>query len=149
MDQAGRHNGIKPIYCYWRLCSSELWHRVRLVSGYQRFVETYCNRLQDCNGSAVKCRILGFMSAFPLTLYKNSISHRLHFSPEDGDSMFLRNTVIHVRGCTASQSRRTSSSFLLQWEHQSSHCLIISRVALPCLHDCLRICSFNYSSTLK
>jgi hypothetical protein len=45
----------------------------------------------------------------PLTLYNPSTSQHRHFSPEDGDSMFLRNVCIYLRVNTASESKGTSS----------------------------------------
>jgi hypothetical protein len=56
-----------------------------LVCRYQRFGATYCLHLQGW-------------------------SHFSVFSPEDGDSMLLRNVGIYIRVRTASQPRRTTST---------------------------------------
>jgi hypothetical protein len=46
------------------------------------------------------------------------VGRKQHFGgmycPEDGDSLFLRNVSIYIRVRTASEPRRTMSTFLLQ-----------------------------------
>jgi hypothetical protein len=52
-----------------------------------------------------------FTSAFPpQTLHKLSTYQLCHYSPEDGNSMFLRNVGIDLRNQTASKPKTTLTS---------------------------------------
>jgi hypothetical protein len=64
--------------------------------------------------------IVSFFLAFLWPYIHISTSQHRHFSPEDGDSMFLRNVGIHLWVYMASQPRRTTlSSVYLVWTSKS------------------------------
>jgi hypothetical protein len=83
-----------------------------------------------------------------------STSHHHHFSPEDGNSMFLWNVGIYWRVYTVPQPRRTSSSSSssLPWRPQISQLGLASKIqfaaiCLPCLSAAIMMLSTGDPTT--
>jgi hypothetical protein len=90
----------------------------RLVGICQHFGETCVVHLQ---GGKTETDSLLASLCFSFSLYERLHCLSWGWSPDDGGSMFLRNTGICLRVSTAPVPRRTSSSSSLPWKSQFLH----------------------------
>jgi hypothetical protein len=71
-----------------------------------------------------------FLSAFiPQIVYKSSSSHPCHFSPEDGDSMFLWNVSINPWNHMVPKRKTTPTFYYLPWEPKISYNISINQIS--------------------